>query len=189
MYHELGRRLLGARGFWMRPQLNSGTLGRRRIYPSGMTLSVSFSRCIGMTDHLRRARCRRLPHAWLLLLTSLLCSRCGGRSESDSRSSCRTPEQFIDSGGEIVECRVVQVVACEGRDGGTVLCPGTDASQCGTPFIDAHARCTPACSAIAYTLECPESPPPFGRPPGSPAGCVTLWSDSPSLACCPCLDD
>jgi hypothetical protein len=66
---------------------------------------------------------RRSLYALLVLATAFLSSTCGGRSDFDEGSSCRTPDQFVDSDGEIVECRVVQVVACETTDGGTVLCP------------------------------------------------------------------
>ena len=135
--------------------------------------------------HVRSSVLRALPGVAM----ALLCAACGGVTTSSNPTTCDTPEQFVDSAGVEVACRVVQVLASETQDGGATLCSGTDASQCDSQLVDAHARCTPACGSVAYALECPGYPPPFGRPPGSPDGCLTLHSGSPSVACCPCLSD
>jgi hypothetical protein len=116
---------------------------------------------------------------------------CGGRAELDQRETprleCLTPDSFPKSDGEDSGCRVTELAACEGENG-VVLCPGRDARDCGDPDLARRNYCVPACSNIAYALECPEPAPLFASAAGVPQGCITLWRLGPSIACCPCLD-
>lgn len=116
---------------------------------------------------------------------------CGGRADLDERETprleCRTPDSFPKSDGEDSGCQVTEVAACTGENG-VVLCPGRDARDCGDPDLARRNHCVPACSNIAYALECPEPAPFLGSAAGVPQGCITLISWGPSLACCPCLE-
>ena len=101
----------------------------------------------------KSSRLARASGTAAVVLVALLYSPgCGGRSSSEqSATTCATPDSFPKADGELADCRVVDVVACEARAGGITLCPGTDASQCGSS-VDPRAQCAQACSQIGYAL-------------------------------------